>query len=161
APRTPRALLLVLTALVVSRALWIALVPTQPIDDFAWYHDTASRLASGAYRAPRWPSCSLLSAWGYPLFLARIYARLGSSLLVAALCNLVLGAGAAGLLFLLAQRLFGAPTALLAALLFALWPGQLMFTSVVASEHLAVVLELAALLLLAVGLAPRSAEPSD
>jgi hypothetical protein len=126
---------------VSSRLAWVLAVSTQPVSDFAGYHALAVMFSQGKVTV-WWPLGNLVAAWGYPLALGqvlRILPRGADELLVAKLFNVVLGLASLVLLDRIAERAVGRRTALLAALLFVAWPGQLFFTSVLASEHLAVV----------------------
>jgi len=124
-----------------SRLAWVLAVSTQPVSDFAGYHALAVMFSQGKVAMP-WPLGASVAAWGYPFALGqvlRILPRGADELLVAKLLNVVAGLASLVLLFRIVERAAGRRTAFLAALLFVAWPGQLFFTSVLASEHLAVV----------------------
>jgi len=132
------ALVLVFAA---SRVAWVLTVSTQPVSDFAGYHALAVMFSQGKVTT-WWPLGTSVAAWGYPFALGqvlRILPRGADGLLVAKLLNVVAGLAALVLLYRVADRAAGRRSALLAALLFVAWPGELFFTSVLASEHLAVV----------------------
>ncbi len=141
----------------LSRLAWIALTPTQPVSDFAVYEDLARKIAAAApldeLYAEAYPM--QLYSLGYPGILAIFYNLTGSGLsstsealgnvLLAKWVNLLFGLASLALIYAIARQLSTARAARLAAVLFALWPAQLAFSSVLASEHLATLLALAGL----------------
>jgi 4-amino-4-deoxy-L-arabinose transferase-like glycosyltransferase len=146
-----RAFLAVAVALfLVTRLAWILVVPTRPVWDFAQFHDLATAFANGL------PVASLLehdwsislASWGYPFALAGVYALFGASVTVGKLANLAAGALTLVLVFALVRRLASPREARVAATLFLLWPAQLVFSGVLASEHFATAALLAALVVL-------------
>lgn len=135
--------------LLASRALWLSWAQTVPVSDFAVFHRLATRIAAGERLGP--PLWERMGGWGYPVALGFVHRWFGAGHLVAELFNLVLVGVSFILLFVLAFRVGGRRAAMIAALLFLLWPEQLAFSSVLASEHLAMPLTLAALILLLPG----------
>ncbi len=114
--------------------------------DFLTYHRLATAIAAdGPVDASLSDS---LRPWAYPLLLGAIYRWLGSVVGVAQALNVFLGACAIMLLMLLARRVVQAEAQLLPLVLFALWPSQLLYLLLPATEHLAVPCALAAVLLL-------------
>jgi 4-amino-4-deoxy-L-arabinose transferase-like glycosyltransferase len=96
-----------------------------------------------------------LYSLGYPGILAIFYNLTGSGRsstsealgngLLAKWVNLLFGLASLALVYAIARQLSTPRAARLAAVLFALWPAQLAFSSVLASEHLATLLALAGL----------------
>jgi hypothetical protein len=128
----------------VSRLVWIQIVPTQPVSDFLSY-DTLAK--SYAFSDPpvsgmHWQFQAY--SQGYPLLLGGLYRLFGASLNLAKVFNLFLGAASLLVFYFLGRR-YGERTARAATLLFLLWPAQLTMSSVLASEHLALLLFLGAL----------------
>jgi len=156
-----RALAAIAAALVASRLAWVALVPTAPVSDFLGYQRIAEMVAAGEPIAMWWPIGAAVASWGYPVVLGLVLRTLGltgAPILALELCNVALGVAALLLVHRVAWRVAGSgAAALVAAAIFALWPGQLYLTSVLATEHLAVPLVLTAVLLLTELLAPASA----
>jgi 4-amino-4-deoxy-L-arabinose transferase-like glycosyltransferase len=121
------------------RAVWAGFVAVDPndgrFDDSVFYHNVAVYLSNGAgYTQPftflptaQWPP-------GYPFFLAGIYFVFGPSVAGARLANVVLGAATVALVYILALRLFDKRTAVVAAILMAVFPGQIFFVSLLWSE---------------------------
>jgi 4-amino-4-deoxy-L-arabinose transferase-like glycosyltransferase len=131
---------LVAVCLVVSivlRLVCIVLFDVQPVSDYKFYYDVAASIADGrgavfnGRPTAYWPI-------GYPAFLASIFAVTGPSVLVAQLLNLALAVGTLFLTYRVTLLLGGSFRAARAAVvLLALWPNQIAYTSLVASETLA------------------------
>lgn len=155
--RTPDArwLIVVLALAFVVRLAAVGYVHPDPrdgrYDDSVWYDTAARNLADGhgyvfdptVWRAPDgsriYPDNDELSPtalWppGYPATLAVVYAATGDSLWAARMLNIVLGAATAGLVYLIARRLFGRPAAIAAGVVIALLPSHVLFTSVILTE---------------------------
>jgi 4-amino-4-deoxy-L-arabinose transferase-like glycosyltransferase len=122
-----------------TRLIWILTVPTLPVSDYASYNRLGIILSQGnPIYDDVWELSRNLSVqpWGYPLLLGLFYAVFGPSLLVAKLLNVLAGLGSLWFLYRLAANLCGVAVGRLAALFFAAWPAQVMYSSVLASEHL-------------------------
>ena len=123
------------------RIVWILYAEADPLDgrfnDSVFYHLVAANLAEGGgYISPFTLLPSAQFAPGYPFFLAGLYWIFGPHLTVAEVANAALGAATVGVVYLLALRLFDSRTARIAAFLLAVFPGQILFASVVYSETL-------------------------
>ena len=90
-------------------------------------------------------------AWppGYPTFLAGVYSLFGTSVEAAKIAQAVLGAVTVGAVYVLGRRLFDRATALFAALILAVMPGQIFFTGILWSEVLFTLLFVLALIAVA------------
>jgi 4-amino-4-deoxy-L-arabinose transferase-like glycosyltransferase len=150
-----RWLIAILALAFVVRLLAVAYVHPNPrdgrYDDSVWYDTTARHLAAGdgyVFDPAAWKTAdgsriypnendlSPTALWppGYPLTLALVYKATGDSLNAARLLNIVLGAATAGLVFLIARRLFDRLTAIFAGGVLALLPAHVLFTTVLLSE---------------------------
>jgi 4-amino-4-deoxy-L-arabinose transferase-like glycosyltransferase len=119
---------LVIALVTVPRLAWVVAVPTLPVYDYLRYHTSAIALLHGARTgAP-------IQDLGIVGFLAALAAGFGPGLLAGKLADVLLAVPAALLLLALGRRLFGEPAARAAALLFALWPADIAFRSVFATE---------------------------
>ena len=126
----------------ISRLAWLAAVPTVQVSDFHYYYQAACTIANG--HGINDPSLALYpNWWGYPLVLSLFLRIFGCSEVVGKMLNLFLGAATIPALYLLAIRFGGKRVGRCAVLLFLIWPVQLMFTSVTATEHLALLLAVA------------------
>lgn len=83
---------------------------------------------------------------GYPYLLGTVYELSGDSLTAGRLAGAALGALSVLLLYLIAKRVWGRPTGLLAAALAAVFPPLVLLSRDLVSESLFIALELAALL---------------
>jgi hypothetical protein len=110
------------------RLAWIAAADTLPASDFGFYHRAATQIAAGDLRMPG------VSEGGFPLLLGLAYRLFGVDLMVAKTLNVVASAATGLLLYRLTSDLVGARAARVTVLLFAIWPAQVMMTSVVATE---------------------------
>jgi 4-amino-4-deoxy-L-arabinose transferase-like glycosyltransferase len=120
----------------------------QPHNDAFEYDYIARSLADGEgfprsgyllYGGP-----SAIRGPGYPLLLAGVYAVSGDSMDAGRVAGAILGALAVWLLYLVVRRIWGVPTALVAAALAAVFPPLVLLSRDLLSESLFIVLELAA-----------------
>ena len=123
------------------RIVWVLYATADPLDgrfnDSVFYHVVAAHLAEGGgYTNPFTFLPTAQFAPGYPFFLTGLYWLFGPHLTVAEVANAALGAATVGVLYLLALRLFDSRTARIAATLLAVFPGQILFASVLYSETL-------------------------
>ena len=119
---------------VLLRLGWVLAVDASPVDDFAWYHDRAVGIAAGDGVANHgvptayWPA-------GYPMILGALYALFGSSVRVAQAANIVLSVATVALTWLLGRRLLDSEAAgRIAALVLAVWPNQIAYMTLTATE---------------------------
>jgi 4-amino-4-deoxy-L-arabinose transferase-like glycosyltransferase len=123
------------------RLAWMSYATGDPTDgrfnDSVFYHLVGANLAEGgSYTSPYTLLPTAHFAPGYPYFLAGLYRVFGDSVTVAEVANAVLGAATVGVLYLLAYRLFDSRTARIAAVMLAVFPGQVLYASVLFSEPL-------------------------
>ncbi|MGB6838278.1 MAG: glycosyltransferase family 39 protein [Dehalococcoidia bacterium] len=126
---------------VLLRAVWVSYAVVDPLDgrfdDSVFYHNMGAMLARGeGYNNP-WSGLPT-AAWppGYPFFLAGLYSLFEPNLLAAKLANVFLGAATCALLYLLGLHLFDRWSARLGAALLAVFPGQVVFASLIWAETL-------------------------
>lgn len=139
----------------VLRLTWIAVINPDPadgrFDDSVWYDSTAQNLADGkgySYSPDIWRQSSgeplyprdagiskPTAIWpiGYPLTLAGIY-TFGRSLIAAKLFNAILGSVTCLLLYGIGARVFNRRVGLVAALLLALFPSHIIFSTLLMTE---------------------------
>jgi 4-amino-4-deoxy-L-arabinose transferase-like glycosyltransferase len=137
--------LLVVAAL--ARIVWILLVPSQPVEDFAVYDRYAVRLAEGAGYVSDTGEPTAYWPAGYPLFLSLVYRVFGHSLAAAKAAGIVLGLATVALTYLLGRHCSGERVARIAAIIIALIPGQVVFSNLLATEVLFTPLLLASIYL--------------
>jgi 4-amino-4-deoxy-L-arabinose transferase-like glycosyltransferase len=134
------------------RLAWIAYANPDPydgrIDDMLFFDFAAKGLAAGKgfrgfalQQTAQWPP-------GYPLLLAGFYKLFGHSVLLAKLLNVLAGGVACTLIYAVAAKVFNRRVGLLAALILALFPGSIYFSTLLLTES--IFTALVALLLLLV-----------
>jgi hypothetical protein len=116
---------------------WIVLLPVDPDSDFLTFYQMAHHMADG-----RWLPTSY--GWsrqgpGYPLVLAPLVA-LGGGVTAIGVANALLQTATVGCVWLLGRRFFGPPAALAGAALAAVLPGLWLYSTLVASENLTILL---------------------
>ena len=138
---------LLLTALAIAvRLLWVLVVPTRPVGDFAMYLESARYLVEHHALDPEF-----IYMPGYVYLAAGVYA-FGGGLLAVKMIGVASGALATAAVYGTARAIFGRGAAFLAGLLCALWPAGIAVSSVTGTDMPA-----AALLGLGVWLLARNA----
>lgn len=120
----------------ILRVVWILLVPSKPVRDFAVYDGFATRLTQGlgyvtenGIRTAYWPV-------GYPLFLSFLYRIFGYSLTIAKISSVILSLATVSLTFLLGKHCLSEKAGKIAALIVALLPVQIFYANLLSSENL-------------------------
>lgn len=142
AARRHLVLLIAIVALAIGlRLAWIAYVNPNPLDgradDTTFYASAGQSLAAArgytnflGFPTAQWPPA-------YPFLLAGIFKVFGSDNFVAAkVVNALAGGLTCLLIYLIAARVFDRRIGLLAALLFAVFPGQIFFSTLLMTESL-------------------------
>lgn len=122
------------------RLAWIAYARPDPgdgrLDDSLFYDFTAQTLAAGkgyihfkGYATAQWPP-------GYPLLLAAIYKVFGHSIILAKLLNAFAGAAACLLIYAIGAKVFNRRVGFLAAVILAVFPSQIYYSTLVMTEAL-------------------------
>ena len=131
----------------IPRYIWIRLVETTPLWDFARYLNYARSIVGGDPGAIAEIRGVFPHLTGYPLLLSWVMNLFGTDVSVARWFNLFCTLVSLLLLYQLGKTAFSPRTGRSAALLFALWPGQIYYVSVLGAEHLFTMLMLGVLLL--------------
>lgn len=139
-------LLIIIT--LVPRLIWVSYVQTQPFSDFLHLHDYGINASQGNFKGFVNFYAVFPFKIGYGMVLAALYSVFGADLMVVKSFNIVLSVILVLMLYAGGKLLYGEKAGRIAALLAALWPAQIMYTSVVASEHLFLVLFTASVLLI-------------
>ena len=127
----------VVVALAVAlRVAWVLAVPTKPVGDFAMYVEAAAHLVEHGVFDPEYVYMP-----GYVFLIAPVQA-LGGGWLATKLAGAVLGGLGAGAVVGIARRISGGSSrvALVAGLLYALWPAGIAVCSVTGTDMPAAVL---------------------
>ncbi|AFI84251.1 ArnT family glycosyltransferase [Methylophaga nitratireducenticrescens] len=132
-PYAKNTLYIVLIALAL-RLLWLLLIPVIPVSDSVMYHEFAKSISSGNGYA--FPAGNLTAYWpvGTPAIYAFLYTLFGESFFVIAVFNLIVGLLTLVLMMALARLWFNEQTAYIVGILYAIWPSQIQFTTILASE---------------------------
>jgi 4-amino-4-deoxy-L-arabinose transferase-like glycosyltransferase len=132
---------------VLLQLVWLTYYPTQLYADSQWYYDKAIDLANGRGYVYDLQSAKPTAAWpvGYPAVLALIFKITKPSLLAAKLANVMLAGLAVTFTYLVARRMFEHRVGVVAALWMAVLPGLVVYSSLVASDILFLVLVLCVL----------------
>ena len=121
------------------RIVWVAYVNVDPndgrFDDSVFYHRVGHLLAAGAGYVNPYDG-DLIAQWppGYPAALAVLYKLFGWHLLLAKGLNIAFAAITVALTYVIARRMSDRPVAYLGALILALFPGQIHFSTLVYAE---------------------------
>lgn len=120
----------------VPRYIWIRLVETTPMWDFARYFNYAVSIVNGNPGAISDIRGVFPHLTGYPLMLSYVLRIFGTEVEVARWFNLFCTLISILLLYQLGKIMFSPKTGRAAALLFAFWPGQIFYSAVLGAEHL-------------------------
>ncbi|HUS83400.1 MAG TPA: glycosyltransferase family 39 protein [Dehalococcoidia bacterium] len=134
------ALLAIIVLAIGLRLAWIAYVNPDPLDgrldDTVFYVRAGQSLADGVgytglLGAPtaQWPPA-------YPFLLAGIYKAFGHNIIIPKVVNALAGGLTCLLIYLIAARVFSRRVGLLGAFLFAVFPGQLFWSTLLMTESL-------------------------
>ncbi len=126
---SPMPALLVVALAIALRVVWVLLVPTKPVGDFAMYLESAAYLAEHHELDPEF-----IFMPGYVLLLTPIQI-LGGGWLAAKILGAVIGGLGAGAVYGIARQLWDSvPVALVAGLMCALWPAGIAIASVTGTD---------------------------
>jgi 4-amino-4-deoxy-L-arabinose transferase-like glycosyltransferase len=132
--KRPRLVLLLITVLaVIPRVIWVNLVHVTPYSDFYTYHTLAGAMAKGELLYPVYISL-FPHVYGYSKVLSILYAIFGDSPFTAVYFNIAVNIGILLLLYYLGRRFYDAKTGLTAALVYAFWPSQIFYNTLVLTE---------------------------
>lgn len=124
---------------ILLRLFWILNVNTDLFSDFKGYFDYGAQIAKGF---PHFPN-NLYELFpftvGYPILLAGLFKIFGISLFTVKLFNIFCSVILIVLIYLITNKIFNRKAAYFASFIFAIWPTQIMYTSVPATEHIFIV----------------------
>jgi 4-amino-4-deoxy-L-arabinose transferase-like glycosyltransferase len=136
------------------RICWILFAVAQPVSDYAWYYETATRMLEGngySRFALGWMPTAY-HAVGYPAFLSLLFAVFGPSVLVGKIANVILYMGILLLTYHLAKTLFHSEIVGRTALgILSFYPNHIAYCSLLAAEILALFLSMSAIALFIAG----------
>ena len=138
------------------RLVWMRLVETTPLWDFARYLNYARSIVGGDPGAIAEIRGVFPHLTGYPLVLSWVMRLFGTETAVARWFNFGCTLVTVLLLYELGKRAFSPRVGRRAALLFALWPGQIYYSNVLGAEHLFTMLFMGVLLLFVMAVSVES-----
>ena len=122
------------------RVGWVYYARTVPFSDFRQYDRLALGLAEGRGYVDQAGDPTAFYPIGWPFFLSLVYRVFGHSWIAAQLVNVLMGVGVVILTYLIARYLLDRRTALIAALIVALNPTLILYSSTLGTESLFVFL---------------------
>ncbi len=139
---------LVLAAAAAVRVWVINYFPVQPESDFRTYFEVAKLLAQGTLIRDGVGYCDYISqfphVFGYPYILSKVFLLFGPSVTAGLYLNLAASVISIFLAYRIARLICGKTGGLLALLLVAFWPSQILYVNQMASEPLFMCLTLTA-----------------
>lgn len=146
--QNPKMFIPLLSAIAFApRYVWVRLIHTVPMVDFLRYHNYALALINGDYDAYLEIRNVFPHLSGYPLVLSYVYRIFGDAGKVGLWFNVFCSIGSAILIYLLGRKVFSEAAGQMAGLIFALYPTEIMYNTLLASEHIFLVLFLLSLYL--------------
>ena len=134
---------LVAFVLAVGTALRLLVVwnlPMQVASDYKTYYDIADLIAKGTLRTDGPGYCDYIAmfphVYGYPCVLSLLFRIFGTSVCTAQIFNVVLSMLTVFLVYLTAKLAGGRLCGLVALVLSAFWPSQILYVNMVAGEYL-------------------------
>ena len=124
----------ILTLSFVLRLAWVLLIPVIPQSDSFMYDAFALSISQGTGYA--YPDGGLTAYWpvGTSAVYGALYYIFGHSYSVITTFNIIIGTVTTALIMMLANHWFNQKTAFFAGLIYAFWPSQIQFTTILASE---------------------------
>lgn len=130
----------------ILRILYYFIVKPMPCSDFLFYHQYATNISNGIF-SPLDKTCLIFPhRVGFSLLLGLVYFLIGASFTKGSLINILFSMINLLLIYILALKMYDKHTANVVSILYALWPAQIMYSSVIASENLFITFFLTAVL---------------
>ena len=136
--RSASILAIILLLSLGSRLCYILLIPTQPVSDFALLYESAQAAAAGDFSWSQATS-GYFYLWAYQIPFVLYEAgvlRLFHSLFALKFLNVLFMVGSNYLLYRIAKSFLSETAALCATLIYAAFPGAIMFASVLTNQHI-------------------------
>ena len=115
------------------RFTWVYFVKAIPVSDFYTYHSLAGALADGDILYPKFISL-FPHVLGYSKVLSAVYSLFGPHPDSAVAFNIVLNTGILFLVYYIGKILCDEKTGLVSAVIYAFWPSQIFYNSLVLTE---------------------------
>lgn len=128
-------LLLIVFLILIPRLFWIFIMPTKPVSDYGCFYSYAQKASQGFLKGYDMTFTLFRFRFGYSLILAAIFKIFGPTVLVGKIFNVFLSTILGIIIFFLVRYVFDEKSAMLLTFVYAFWPAQIMYNSVLASEH--------------------------
>jgi len=129
-----RVLIIVLMTL-LTRFVWINIVDITPNSDFALYNTLAEAFSRGEAAGGKYVAL-FPHTFGYPFILAMVYGVFSPDKYFALLLNILFEAGTGVLIYCLGKMISNWKIGFSAAIVWALWPSHVFYSSIVCTEPL-------------------------
>ena len=131
--RTRPLLLAAAASSLFLRIVWVYFVKAIPVSDFYTYHSLAGALVNGEILYPKFISL-FPHVFGYSKVLSVVYSIFGPRPDSAVAFNIALNIGILLLIYLIGKILHDEKTGLVSAVIYAFWPSQIFYNSLVLTE---------------------------
>lgn len=138
-------IIILLAVAAIVRIAWIMSVNSDVWSDFSGYYEYALDIAKGNTLRPNDLYDLFPFTAGYPFVISLWYRLTGFDVIWGKIFNVICAVITVGLSYLLCRKAFGKPQALIASFIFAVWPNNIIYSSVLATEHIFIVFVLASL----------------
>lgn len=138
--------LLLLLVSLLPRLFWVLAVRTEPFSDFLHMHNYGVAVSQGDFTHYVDFYACFPFKFGFGFLVGGLYTLFGTGHLVMPLFNVVMSLAMVILVYFIGREIFSETAARASALFCALWPAQIMYTSVVAAENSFIVPFLGAIL---------------
>jgi len=128
-------MLFLILVIAAPRLLWVFLMPTKPVSDYLCFYSYAQKASQGFLKGYDMTFTLFRFRFGYSLILSLVFKIFGNSIIVGKLFNVFLSVILGLIIYFTVAYLFGKEAAAYSAVLYAFWPSQIMYNSVLASEH--------------------------
>lgn len=131
--------LFVLIAATVVRMMVIAKIPMQPESDYKTYYEIAVLLKDGLIQKDGKGYCNYIAMFphvmGYSYILKTIFAMFGTSILAGQYVNVFFSVMTILLTYRIARKLGGKSAGIIALILSAFWPSQVLYITMLSAEY--------------------------
>ncbi|WP_242855601.1 glycosyltransferase family 39 protein [Ruminiclostridium josui] len=138
---------LLVLAVLIPRLIWNWYIQTQPFSDFLHLYNYGVNASQGDFKGFVDFYAVFPFKIGFGMTLAGLFSIFGSGLWTIKIFNMLLSLALVFIIYAGGKMLYGERAGRVASLLCALWPAQIMYTSVIASEHVFLVFFTGAVLL--------------
>lgn len=128
-------LILIAITFFALRLGWFYLTKPEPFSDFLLYHNFAVQMSQGNF-SPYDQTCVVFPhRYSYSMILSLLYKVTGPSFINGVMLNIFLSFFTCFFILRIGEALMDEDLARICALIFTIWPSQIMYSSVLASEH--------------------------